>query len=49
MNYFDKLKNFEVLENYDRKYEKIIVRLTPLNVPWDLETELNQEEREKYK
>ena len=49
MSYLDKLKNLEVSGKYERKYKKIIVALTPLNVPWDSETELNQEEREKYK
>ena len=49
MSYLDKLKNLEISEKYNRKYTKIIVALTPLNVPWDSETELNLEEREKYK
>ena len=49
MRFLEKLKILETLEKYDIKYEKIIDALTPLNVPWDIETELNPEERVKYK
>ena len=49
MSFFDRLKILESSANYDREYKRIITSLTPLNVPWDIETELNVEEREKYK
>ena len=49
MNFSNKLKILEALMEDDRKYKKIIATLTPLNVPWDVETELKLEEREKYK
>lgn len=49
MSILEKIKILEASAKYDRKYKKIITALTPLNVPWDIETELNLEEREKYK
>ena len=49
MNFSNKQKILGASTEDVRKFKKIIAALSPLNVPWDIETELNLEEREKYK